>query len=162
MEKKCKEITIESAYGWGAHPQYSDKLIIYKDQISYHFQVEVMGKLKEFGLTKLLFDNSEDIEKELKLVDLFKYVEKTKFVVNKDIIILDGGTISMTLTYEDDSIEKIEAPGEDLKEASKELGEFIEMLAIILRGSSIKPEYLGSEIISCECDSDDDFEESKD
>jgi len=162
MDKLCKRIEIESSYGWGSQPQLSDKIIIYPNRVFYEYKIERMGKLIETGSNKMLPDAFDDIESELELSKLFKYVNKTEFKIRNDITVLDGGTFLMTLYYNDDSKEEIRAPGEDFKDVSKELSELLRMLSIILRSSSIRPVYLDEFRNICYEDLDDDFKEEED
>ena len=161
MSKICNKIEIESSYGWGSEPQLSDKIVIYPNQITYDYTIHKMGKLIEVGSSKITPEAFEDLEYEHEFSKLFEYVGKTEFKVRDDVFVLDGGTLLMTLFYDDDSKEEVRAPAEDIEEASCELFSFLGMLSYLLRNSSIRPTYLNVNRVVYEDECDDDFQENR-
>ena len=137
----CNKIIIESVYGWGAYPQYSDELVIEKDKVTYSLKVEKMGKLIQTASCELFFDNFDYLESEVGPNDLLKFAGKAEFKIEQDLIVCDGGSLSLTIFYEDGSTKVVDAPGEEIKDSSPELFDFIQMLSIVVRGSTINPGY---------------------
>ena len=152
MGKLCNKIVITSFYGWGTHPQYSDRLTINKEKISYNLTVEVMGQLKEKTSSELYLDKVDHFVDGLDVNDLFRFVEKTEFKIEEEMLACDGGSISLILCFDDGSSREIRAPGEEIQYSCPKLFEFFMQLSSFLRGSSIRPKYLEFEDVVYVCD----------
>ena len=141
MEKTCNKIVIKSFYGWGAHPQYSDELTITQNEVVYSLKVERMGKLIQKASCELFFDDIDCFESEVEPKDLLQFAGKAQFEKEQEMFVCDGGSLSLTIYYDDGSSREIDAPAEDIKYSSPETFEFIKMLSVLVRGSSINPGY---------------------